>query len=217
MHNITPHKAARQSKEELWNSITHGIGIPIAIAGITLLIINAIDRESLTYWVAALVYGFSMLWTYITSTVYHIFHKVRPGVRHYLNLLDHTAIYLFIAGTYTPIALFVLSGWWSTVILISVWTLALGGIVYKLFFLGRYRKLSLAIYIAMGWLIVIAFKPFYESAPSGLLIWILAGGIAYTLGTIFFSLQKMRYAHSVWHVLVLIGTICHFVGIYLYV
>lgn len=217
MKKARPVTPVSSPKEELWNSITHGIGIPIALAGLVLLTINAVDRESLTYWVAALVYGFTMLWTYITSTVYHSFYKARPGIRHTLHLMDHTAIYLFIAGTYTPIALFMLPGWWSTLILASVWTLALGGMVYKIFFLGRYKKLSLAIYLLMGWLIVFAFKPLYESAPIGLIIWILAGGAAYTLGTVFFSLRSMKYAHSIWHLLVLAGSICHFIGIYLYV
>lgn len=204
-------------KEELWNSITHGIGIPIAIAGLVLLILNALDRGSATYWAAALIYGITMIWTYTTSTIYHAFHRVKPDIRHYLHLMDHTAIYLFIAGTYTPIALFVLTGWWSTVILASVWSLALAGLVYKLFFLGRFKKLSLAIYLMMGWLIIIAIKPLFETASTELLIWIFAGGAAYTLGTVFFSLRKVKYAHSIWHLLVLTGSICHFVGIYLYV
>lgn len=217
MKRSRPATPVSTPKEEFWNSITHGIGIPIAIAGLVLLIINAVDRESLTYWVAALVYGLSMLWTYITSTVYHSFHRAGPATRHTLHLMDHTAIYLFIAGTYTPIALFMLPGWWGTLILVSVWTLALGGMLYKIFFLGRFQKLSLAIYLLMGWLIIFAFKPLYDSAPTGLIIWILAGGAAYTLGTVFFSLRQIKYAHSIWHLLVLAGSICHFIGIYLYV
>ena len=204
-------------EEELWNSITHGIGIPIAIAGLVLLILNAIDRSSASYWSAALIYGITMIWTYTTSTVYHAFHRTKPGVRHYLHLMDHTAIYLFIAGTYTPIALFVLPGLWSVIILASVWSLALAGLVYKLFFLNRFKKLSLAIYLMMGWLIIVAIKPLFENASTGLLVWIFAGGAAYTLGTVFFSLRKMKYAHSIWHLLVLAGSICHFVGIYLYI
>lgn len=204
-------------QEELWNSITHGIGVPLAIAALVLLIINAIDRESATYWVAALVYGTSMIWTYASSTIYHSFHRAKPSVRYYLHLIDHTAIYLFIAGTYTPIALFALPGWWSTVILAAVWSLALAGVIYKLFFLGKYKKLSLAIYLLMGWLIIFAIKPLFEHAPTGLLWWIFAGGAAYTLGTVFFSLRQVKYAHSIWHLLVLAGSICHFLGIYLYV
>ncbi len=217
MQKEKPAPPQSSPEEELWNSITHGIGIPIAIAGLVLLILNALDRGSATYWAAALIYGLTMIWTYTTSTIYHAFHKVKPGIRHYLHLMDHTAIYLFIAGTYTPIALFVLPGWWSTVILASVWSLALAGLVYKLFFLNRFKKLSLAIYLMMGWLIIVAIKPLFETAPTGLLIWIFAGGAAYTLGTVFFSLRKVKYAHSIWHLLVLAGSICHFVGIYLYV
>lgn len=213
-HAPTPLASA---KEEKWNSITHGIGIPFALAAIFLLVAKASDRGETAYWVAALLYGLSMLWTYVSSTVYHSMHKAEESFRHYLHLLDHTAIYLFIAGTYTPIALFVLPGMWSTIILTSVWTLAIIGVVYKLFFLGKYKKLSLAIYLLMGWLIVFAIKPLFETAPEGLIFWIFAGGACYTLGTVFFSLRKMRFSHSVWHLLVLGGSICHFLGIYLYI
>jgi hemolysin III len=204
-------------KEETWNAITHGIGIPFALAALVLLIGKASDRGDLSYWIAALLYGFSMLWTYVTSTVYHSMYNAKDSLRHYLHLIDHTAIYLFIAGSYTPIALFILQGMWSTIILSSVWSLALVGVVYKLFFLGKYQKLSLAIYLLMGWLIVFAIKPLFESAPQELLIWIFAGGAFYTVGTIFFSLRKLRFSHSIWHLLVLGGSICHFVGIYLYI
>ena len=217
MKSPRPATPVSTPKEELWNSITHGIGIPVAIAGIVLLVLNAIDRGTTSYWVAALVYGLSVLWTYVASTIYHVSHRADDQTRYVLHLLDHTSIYFFIAGTYTPIALFALPGWWSSVILISVWSLAIIGLVYKLFFLGRFKKLSLAIYLLMGWLIIFAFRPLYESAPKELIIWILAGGAAYTLGTVFFSLRKLKYAHSVWHLLVLAGSICHFVGIYLYI
>jgi hemolysin III len=204
-------------KEEIWNTITHGIGIPFALAALVLLIGKASDRGDISYWIAALLYGFSMLWTYITSTVYHSMFNAKESLRYYLHLIDHTAIYLFIAGSYTPIALFILPGMWSTIILTSVWSLALIGVVYKLFFLGKYQKLSLAIYLLMGWLIVFAIKPLFESAPNELLIWIFAGGACYTLGTIFFSLRSLPFSHSIWHLLVLSGSICHFIGIYLYI
>jgi hemolysin III len=217
MKKERPETPISTPKEELWNSITHGIGIPIALTGLVLLILNAIERESSSYWAAALIYGSTMLWTYTTSTLYHISHRASPKRRYNLHLLDHTAIYLFIAGTYTPIALFALPDLWSALILSAVWTLALGGVLYKIFLIGRYKRLSLAIYLLMGWLIIFAFKPLYDSAPEGLIFWILAGGAAYTLGTIFFSLRKMKYAHSVWHLFVLAGSICHFVGIYLYI
>jgi hemolysin III len=204
----------KSSKEELLNSITHGIGIPLAVAGLVLMIIDSFNHQSNLYLIAALVYGLTMLWTYLTSTVYHSLHRAKPKVRQFVHLLDHTAIYLFIAGTYTPVALFVLPEPWSTVILSAVWILALTGLIYKIFFLEKHKKLSLAIYLLMGWLIVFAIKPLLDHASPDFLIWLLAGGISYTIGTIFFSLRKLPYAHSIWHLFVLGGSICHFLGIY---
>lgn len=217
MKNNQPTYEETTRKEEIINIITHGAGIPLAIAGLVLLIKNGWEKESWLYMAALVIYGLTMLWTYTTSTVYHSLYKAHPRKRNVYHLLDHTAIYLFIAGTYTPIALFVLPGMWSIGIFSGIWALALIGVVFKVFFLGKFKKLSLVIYLLMGWMIVIAIKPLINHASTDLLFWILAGGACYSLGTVFFSLRRMPYSHGVWHLLVLGGSICHFVGIYLYV
>ncbi len=203
-------------EEEIWNSISHGIGIPIGIGAMALLVKEAIDTGSIIYLLAVVVYGLSFVWTYTTSTLYHLAHNKSVRTRNFLHLMDHTAIYLFIAGTYTPIALFALPETWNFGILIGIWLLALGGILIKIFSIGKWKKLSLIFYLLMGWLIVVAAKPLLDHAPLELIIWILAGGAFYTLGTIFFSMHKLKYAHAIWHVMVLGGSLCHFYGIYEY-
>lgn len=203
-------------KEEIWNSITHGIGVILGFVGLVLLILKGFEENNRAYTIAVLVYGITFIWTYTTSTVYHLFHNARVRVRNFLHLLDHTAIYLFIAGTYTPVALFALPELWDVGILIGIWSLAVLGILSKLFLLGKYKKLSLVFYLLMGWMIVVAVKPLIDFAPPALLYWLLAGGVCYSIGTIFFSLRKLKYSHAVWHLFVLAGSVCHFLGIYLH-
>jgi hemolysin III len=214
---IEPTYGLTSKKEEVVNIITHGLGIPFSIAALVLLLNQALYNQNWEYTAAVMIYGITMLFTYTTSTIYHSLYKVRPQRRNKFHLLDHVAIYLFIAGSYTPIALFVLPGIWSPIVLTSVWVLALAGVLYKVFLLGRFPKISLIIYLAMGWLIVIAFRPLFQSASQELLFWIFAGGACYTIGTIFFSLKKIKFSHGIWHLLVLAGTICHFIGIYYHV
>lgn len=203
-------------QEELWNSISHGIGIPIGLLALGLLIKEAVDTRSTVYLIAVLIYGITFIWTYTTSTLYHLAHNASVRVRNFLHLLDHTAIYLFIAGTYTPVAIFALPEIWNLGILIGIWALAIGGILIKIFSIGRFRKLSLAFYLAMGWLIILAAKPLVDSAPLPLIYWLLAGGVFYSIGTVFFSWRSLKYGHAIWHIFVLGGSICHFYGIYEY-
>lgn len=202
--------------EEILNIITHGVGIPLAITGLVMLTLKA-EQRSDAYLYAGIIYGISMLGTYLTSTLYHGTFNLGSKIRNWFHLLDHAAIYVFIAGTYTPIAYFMLPEGWNWGILAGVWAFALIGVVFKLVAIGKYKKLSLALYLMMGWLIVIAAKPLWETAPHNLVYWIIAGGAFYSLGTVFFSLRKVPYSHAIWHLLVLGGSICHFVGIYIYV
>lgn len=202
--------------EEILNSISHGIGIPLGLAGLGLLLARGLHLGNWVYIVAVSVYGLSLIWTYTTSTLYHSFYRASVKRRNLWHLLDHTAIYIFIAGTYTPVALFALPGLWDIGILIGIWSLAIGGVLIKLFSIGKYKKLSLVFYLLMGWMIVVAVKPLVDFAPPALLYWLLGGGICYSLGTIFFSLRKLRYSHAIWHLFVLAGSACHFVGIYLH-
>lgn len=218
MSEKQPEKTYDEStrQEELWNTISHGIGIPIGLLALGLLIREAIHKQSSVYLIAVLVYGITFIWTYTTSTLYHLAHNASVRVRNFLHLLDHTAIYLFIAGTYTPVAIFALPEIWNMGILIGIWTLALGGILVKIFSIGKWRKLSLVFYLLMGWMIVLAAKPLLDFAPMPLIYWMLAGGAFYTLGTIFFSWHSLKYGHAIWHVFVLGGSICHFYAIYEY-
>lgn len=203
-------------QEETWNSISHGVGIPIGIGALILLVLKAMETQSALYFAVVLIYGVTFIWTYTTSTLYHLSHNASIKVRNQLHLLDHTAIYLFIAGTYTPVAMFALPEIWNLGILIGIWSLAIGGILIKIFSIGKWRKLSLLFYLLMGWMIIIAAKPLIDAAPLPLLYWLLAGGLFYSLGTIFFSLRKLKYAHAIWHLFVLGGSLCHFYGIYAY-
>ena len=203
-------------REEILNSLTHGIGIPLGMIGFILLLMQAMETGNSIYLVAVSVYGISFIWTYTTSTLYHSFFKAHVKTRNFLHLLDHTAIYLFIAGTYTPVALFALPEVWDLGILAGIWALAILGILIKVFSIGKYQKLSLVFYLLMGWMIVVAARPMMDYASPALLYWLLGGGLCYSLGTVFFSLRKLKFSHAIWHLFVLGGSLCHFYGIYHY-
>jgi hemolysin III len=215
--DIKPTYGLTSREEEVLNIITHGIGIPLSLIALSLLLIKGLESTNEWYLSALVLYGLTMLWTYTTSTVYHSLYTAQPQRRNRFHLLDHTAIYLFIAGSYTPMALFVLPGNWRWLIFGGIWFLALVGVIFKILALGRYPKVSLIIYLLMGWLIVIAIKPLLNNASNELLFWIFAGGVSYTIGTIFFSLKKLKYSHGVWHLFVLGGSTCHFLAIYWYI
>jgi hemolysin III len=198
--------------EELLNSITHGLGALLSVAGLTLMILAANDGFELA---SAIIYGLSMITLFSASTLYH--SVTNPSAKKVLKLLDHCAIYLLIAGTYTPFMLISLKGAWGYSILSVVWTLAVFGIYFKLMYKQRFPKLSLITYLAMGWLIVIAMPEMIEKVASGGIILLAAGGAAYSLGAVFYAIKKIPYNHAIWHVFVLAGSICHFLAIYLYV
>jgi len=202
-------------REEWANIISHGLGIPLAVIALIALAIQASQRPEPYAWLV-LVYALTMLWTYLTSTVYHATYRAAVPVRNMFHLLDHTAIYLFIAGTYTPVAWYGLPPGWREGILISVWSIAAAGLLSKFFMMGRLPKLSLALYISMGCLIVVAASPLWNYAPRAMIYWLLAGGLCYLIGTVFYSLRQMPYHHAIWHLLVLAGSFCHFWGIYRY-
>ncbi|MEW6998455.1 hemolysin III family protein [Colwelliaceae bacterium BS250] len=198
--------------EELLNSITHGLGALLSVAALTLMILAANDGFELA---SAIIYGLSMITLFSASTLYH--SVTNPSAKKVLKLLDHCAIYLLIAGTYTPFMLISLKGVWGYSILSVVWTLAVFGLYFKLMYKQRFPKLSLITYLAMGWLIVIAMPEMIEKVASGGIILLAAGGAAYSLGAIFYAIKKIPYNHAIWHVFVLAGSICHFLAIYLYV
>ena len=217
MTNVKKTYRDYSSSEEILNIITHGIGIALGIAGLVFLILKGLEKESALYMTAFLIYGITLIWTYTTSTVYHSLFKIGSvKIKNAFHLLDHTAIYLFIAGTYTPVALFALPSGWNVFILTSIWVLAVLGVVFKIFSIGKWLKLSTVLYLLMGWMIIIAVKPLIETAPAPMLWWVLAGGISYSIGTIFFMMNRLKYSHALWHLFVLGDSICHYVAIYVY-
>ena len=201
--------------EEVANSLSHGLGLLLAVAGLPILIIHAARAGDLSAVVGAAIFGSSAVLLYLASTLYHAIPH--PRIKAILQLLDHAAIYLLIAGTYTPIALGVLRGGWGWTMLGAIWSLALAGLMFKALAGVRYPRVSTLLYLAMGWFAVIAIRPLWlHMAPAGL-AWLLAGGMAYSVGVIFFALDgKVRYSHFIWHLFVLAGTTCHFFAVLLY-
>ncbi|MDA8886717.1 hemolysin III family protein [Bacteroidia bacterium] len=202
--------------EERFNVISHGIGFLLSIVATILLLIKAAGQEDIKYSIGVAVYGVCMMILYAASTLYH--SATKPKLRNRLNIVDHASIYLKIAGTYTPFTLVTLPVFTGTWLFSAVWVFALVGIVLKLFFTGRFDRLSTAMYVFMGWMVIFAFKPLMANlAPHGL-YWLIAGGIAYTVGAVFYSLDdKLDFNHGIFHVFVLAGSICHFMAVYFWV
>jgi hemolysin III len=201
--------------EEIANSISHGLGLVLAIVGLPFLVVNAMHTGSTLAVVGAAIFGSSAIVLYLASTLYHAVSHER--IKEMLQRMDYGAIYLLIAGTYTPITLGVLRGSWGWALLGVIWTLALAGVIFKSLVGARFHHLSTVLYVAMGWAALIAIRPLWlHMAPSGLL-WLLGGGVAYTMGVVFFMLhEKLRYSHFIWHLFVLAGTGCHFFAVLLY-
>ena len=201
--------------EEIANGISHGVAFLLAVAGTPVLIVSAVQRGSVAGVAGASIFAATMMLLYLTSTLYHVLPQNRA--KQFFQILDHGAIYLLIAGTYTPFTLGVLHGAWGWTLFGLVWGLALIGVLLKSFGGIRYPRLSTALYLAMGWLVVIAIKPMWQLMPAWGLFWLLAGGIAYTLGVIFFAAdERVRFAHFVWHLFVAAGTTCHFFAVLWY-
>ncbi len=201
--------------EEIANSLSHGIAFLAAVAALPVLVANATGDGGPAAIVGSSVFGSTMVLLYFVSMLYH---ALPPGtVKRVFLILDHGAIYLLIAGTYTPFALGVLRGAWGWSLFGVVWGLAFLGIVFKGIFGTRYPALSTGLYLIMGWLVLIAAKTLLLHLPLAGLLWLLAGGIAYTLGVVFFVLdERVRFAHFVWHLFVVAGTACHFIAVLWY-
>lgn len=200
--------------EEIFHSITHGIGSGLSIAGLTLLLVLAILFGDVYQIVSFSIFGASLVLLYLSSTLYHGFQQ--PRVKHIFKIFDHASIYLLIAGTYTPFLLVGLGGSAGWTMLFIVWGIALFGIVFKVLFIERFQVLSVVTYLLMGWLCVFVFREMVASIPLGAIIWLAIGGLFYTVGVIFYALQKIPYMHAVWHFFVLGGSICHFFAVLLY-
>lgn len=198
--------------EQIANSVSHGIGMLASAAAAPILIYTAIQKGSVWAIVGVSIFAATMILLYLTSTIYHALPSCRA--KEIFKILDHGAIFLLIAGTYTPFTLGVLRGTWGWILFGLVWTLALIGIVLKVRSKAKDSRLSTIIYLVMGWLVVIAIEPLFLHMSSWGLFWLFSGGIAYTVGVIFFALdEKVRYAHFIWHLFVIAGTSCHFFAV----
>ncbi len=202
------------AEEERWNILTHGFGLAISVSGVVALMIKAIQLHSVKVFIAFLIYGIGLITMYLASTLYH--SATDPAKRKRLKIFDHVSIYLTIAGSYTPITLFTIPPAWGIPVLFAVWLIAATGIVLKFFFTGRFSKFSTLMYVLMGWVIVIAFKPLVDSMETAGLIWLIAGGMAYTIGAILYQIEGLKFNHAIFHLFVLIGSACHYIVIFCY-
>ena len=200
--------------EEIFHGITHGIGAALSIAGLVILVVLAVQMGDVWRIVSFSIYGGSLTLLYLASTLYHSFQDER--LKQFFRHFDHLSIFLLIAGTYTPVTLISLRGAWGWTLFALIWGFAVSGIVYELLFLGRYKWITMSIYLGMGWLAVVAIKPMLTMVPRGLFWWLLAGGLCYTGGVFFYAREKMRYHHVLWHLFVLFGSACHFLGFFFY-
>lgn len=203
--------------EEIINGVTHGIGVIFGIVALTVLLILSIRKGDIPSIVSFSIYGACIILMFLSSTLYHSFTKKKA--KDLLRVFDHSSIFLFIAGTYTPIVILTLEGNLRIGILIGIWAMAIGGVVFKILTYGKfdkYKLLSVMFYIGMGWVAIFPIRRIIESTSINFFYWILAGGIIYTLGTIFYSIKKIPYNHAIWHLFVLAASITHFLGIYIY-
>jgi hemolysin III len=202
-------------REEIAHSAIHGLGVALSVAGLIALVLTA--RRTGDRWdvAASAVYGFTLILLYLTSTLYH--GVPHPGAKRILRVLDHSAIYLLIAGTYTPLTLVSLRGPWGWTLFGLVWGLAILGITLKVAAMGRFRALSIVLYLCMGWLVVIALGPLTAAVAHGGLVLLVLGGLAYTSGVLFYLWRRLPYHHAVWHAFVLAGSVLHFFAILFYV
>lgn len=198
-------------REELLNALTHGAGALAGLAGGAALITLASVFGEARQIVAATVFVVALVTLYTASTLYHAARHERIKSR--LKVFDHCAIFVMIAGTYTPFTLISLPGSLGWTLFGVVWSMAVAGIVFKLFFTGRFKRLSTLIYIAMGWLVVVAIGPLAEALEAWTLAWLFLGGLAYTVGTLFYHRPQLRYSHAIWHGFVLLGSASHFVAV----
>lgn len=201
--------------EEIANSVTHGLGVVLSIAGLGVLTAFAAYYGDAWHITACSVFGAALVLLYTASTLYHSIQS--PRAKRVLRILDHSAIFLLIAGTYTPFTLVSLRGPWGWSLFGVIWGLAVLGILSQTSVLPKWEKASLVLYVAMGWAVVVAIKPMLASVDLGGLVLLLLGGLAYTLGVLFYVWERLPYNHAVWHLFVLAGSVLHFFAILLYV
>jgi hemolysin III len=201
--------------EEILNSLTHVIGALLGVAALVLLTVMSHHQHSALKVVASVIFGSSLIFMYSASALYHGFRN--PRAKRILKIIDHSSIYILIAGSYTPIVLILLSPAWGWSLFGVIWGMALLGLIFKFFATGKLEIVSTIAYVCMGWLALIAIKPLYDALPLHGFLWLVAGGVSYTLGVIFYVWNRLRFGHAIWHLFVLGGSICHFFLVLLYV
>lgn len=201
--------------EEIANSITGGVGVVLAIAALAVLVTYAALRGDAWHVVTCAIFGATLILSYTTSTLYHSLPL--PNIKPLLRALDHSAIFLLIAGTYTPFLLVNLRGVWGWSLFGVIWTVAISGVVLRLVWKGRHHGIIVSLYVAMGWAVLVAIKPLLENLETGGLVLLASGGVVYTLGVAFYAWRKPPYSHAIWHMFVLGGSALHFFAILFYV
>jgi hemolysin III len=201
--------------EEKINVLSHAVGLLLSIVGLFFLVDRAVKVEGVLPLISFIIYGLSLVLLFAASTCYH--NSSAPELRAKLRVVDHAAICVLIAGTYTPLTLITLSGPIGWTIFSLSWGLALAGIMLSLFFTGKFKVLSTLIYVIMGWIIVCAIKPLMASLDEVGLRWLIAGGVAYTLGATIYAVSAIKFNHAIFHIFVLLGSCCHFITVYFYV
>ena len=204
--------------EELAHALTHGLGVVLAIAGLAILVARAALYGDVWHLVAVSIFGATLVLMYTASTLYHsIPAAALPRAKRVLRVIDHSLIYFLIAGTYTPFTLVTLRGPWGWSLFAVTWGLAIAGVIFKIYATGKFEKVSLAIYLAMGWCALAAIKPILANLDPGGIALIVAGGITYSGGVAFYVWHRLRYHHAIWHLFVLGGSVLHFFAVLFYV
>jgi len=214
-YGASMHAVEQSRGEELANSISHAVGLVAALVATPFLILKAARHEDIFFLVGASIFAASMVLLYLSSTIYH---ALPTGMaKDVFRIIEHSAIYILIAGTYTPFTLGVLHGAWGWTLLGLIWGLAAAGVTLKVFGKMSHPILSTSLYLLMGWLILVAINPLYARLPAAGLLWLVAGGLAYTLGVVFFATDsRLRYGHFIWHLFVMVGTTCHYFAVLWY-
>jgi hemolysin III len=209
-----PQRCPVQFREEIANSISHGLALVLALAALPALVLSAAKIGNTRFTIGVVVFGATIVFLYAASTLYHSLTHVRA--KQFFRHVDHCAIFLLIAGSYTPFTLGVLRGPWGWTLLTIIWVLAVAGIAMKLITGHRHWWLSIVLYVVMGWLAIVAIKPILMLVPLPGILLILAGGVAYSGGLAFFAAHRLRYNHFIWHLFVMAGTICHYLAVLWY-
>ncbi|HTZ39562.1 MAG TPA: hemolysin III family protein, partial [Syntrophales bacterium] len=201
--------------EEFVNALTHGVGALLSAMGLILLVALAWQHGTTLHMVSCGIFGVTLVLLYTASTLYHSARS--PRLKHLFRVFDRSCIYLLIAGSYTPFTLVTLQGSWGWTLFGLIWVLAAAGVVFQILFAQRFKILTTVAYLLMGWLAVIAIKPLIDSLPAGGFAWLLAGGLVYSAGALFYLWKRLPYNHAIWHLFVLGGSTCHYLAVVLYV